>query len=359
MVVKGIFTALGIAAILATIAPFLKKDDWWIRAFDFPRVQICVFTTMLSIALFFIFGKGGFWLYLFILILIFCAGYQFVKIYPYTWLAKKQVIKNRQATEDSKISILVANVLTPNRRAADLLKIIKAKSPDIVLTLESDTWWEQQMQPLEADYPYRVKKPLDNLYGMHLYSRLALVSPEVKYLVEEDIPSIHTSVKMRNGHRLRLYCLHPTPPSPTESETSTERDAELLMVAKHIKQKEDSVIVAGDLNDVAWSRTTRLFQEISGLLDPRVGRGLFSTFHAKYPFIRWPLDHIFHSNDFTLVSIDRLPYFGSDHFPLFAEINYQPSADSFQEKPEAQAGDEEWAEEKIQKAVPEDSRLDE
>jgi endonuclease/exonuclease/phosphatase (EEP) superfamily protein YafD len=359
MVVKGIFTALGIAAILATIAPFLKKDDWWIRAFDFPRVQICVFTTMLSIALFFIFGKGGFWLYLFILILIFCAGYQFVKIYPYTWLAKKQVIKNRQATEDSKISILVANVLAPNRRAADLLKIIKAKSPDIVLTLESDTWWEQQMQPLEADYPYRVKKPLDNLYGMHLYSRLALVSPEVKYLVEEDIPSIHTSVKMRNGHRLRLYCLHPTPPSPTESETSTERDAELLMVAKHIKQKEDSVIVAGDLNDVAWSRTTRLFQEISGLLDPRVGRGFFSTFHAKYPFLRWPLDHIFHSNDFMLVSIDRLPYFGSDHFPLFAEINYQPGADSFQEKPEAQAVDEEWAEEKIKKAAPHGGQLSE
>ncbi|MGD9004186.1 MAG: hypothetical protein PVH94_07455, partial [Desulfobacterales bacterium] len=97
MVIKGIFTALGIAAILATIAPFLKKDDWWIRAFDFPRVQICIFTMILSIVLLFIFGKSGFWHYLFILILIVCAGYQLVKICPYSWLAKKQVIKNRQA----------------------------------------------------------------------------------------------------------------------------------------------------------------------------------------------------------------------------------------------------------------------
>ncbi|MDX1709453.1 MAG: endonuclease, partial [Desulfobacterales bacterium] len=230
MVVKSILIALSIAAILATLAPFLKKDDWWIRAFDFPRVQICIFTVMLSTALFFIFADSGNWHYGFILILILCAGYQLVKIYPYTWLAKNQVIRNRQAAKASKVSILVANVLTPNRRAGDLLKIIKTKSPDMVLTLESDEWWEQQLKPLEADYPYRVKKPLNNLYGMHLFSRLKLVDPEVKYLIEDDIPSIHTAVLMRNGHQLRLYCLHPTPPSPTESETSTERDAELLMV---------------------------------------------------------------------------------------------------------------------------------
>ena len=236
MAVKSIFAALCIAAILATAAPFLKKDDWWIRAFDFPRVQICVLTMMLAIALLFIFGDSGIWHYGLVLILILCAGYQWVKIYPYTWLAKKQVIRARPAARSSSVSVLVANVFTPNRRAADLLEIIQQKSPDMVLTLESDAWWEQKLRPLEADYPYRVKNPLDNLYGMHLYSRLELVNPEVKYLVEEDIPSIHTSVQMRNGHQLRLYCLHPTPPSPTESETSTERDAELLMVAKHISQ---------------------------------------------------------------------------------------------------------------------------
>ncbi len=34
--------------------------------------------------------------------------------------------------------------------------------------------WQEQLAVIEKDYPYRVPVPLDNLYGMHLYSRLPL-----------------------------------------------------------------------------------------------------------------------------------------------------------------------------------------
>ena len=33
--------------------------------------------------------------------------------------------------------------------------------------------------------------------------------------------------------------------------------------------------------------------------------------------MRWPLDHIFHSVRFELVDMERLPFIGSDHFPMF------------------------------------------
>jgi len=89
-------------------------------------------------------------------------------------------------------------------------------------------------------------------------------------------------------------------------------------MAKHVAAQTGPVIVAGDLNDVAWSATTRLFREISGLKDPRTGRGVFSTFNARYWFIRWPLDHIFVSEHFRLLDVNRLPDIGSDHFPLLA-----------------------------------------
>ena len=42
--------------------------------------------------------------------------------------------------------------------------------------------------------------------------------------------------------------------------------------------------MTGLLNGVAWSETTRLIRKISGLLDPRVGRQKFSTFHTDFWF---------------------------------------------------------------------------
>ena len=110
-------------------------------------------------------------------------------------------------------------------------------------------------------------------------------------------------------------------------------------MAKSVAETDAPVIVTGDLNDVAWSETTRLFRKISGLIDPRVGRGMFNTFHAGYWFIRFPLDHLFHSDHFTLSKICRLPGFGSDHFALLTELVYEAGRDIQQNGLDADADD--------------------
>jgi len=110
-------------------------------------------------------------------------------------------------------------------------------------------------------------------------------------------------------------------------------------------------IVTGDLNDVAWSATTSWMQKTGGLLDPRVGRGLFSTFHAKIPLLRWPLDHVFHTAHFKLVCLERLPDIGSDHFPVFARLSLNPEAVAEQNPPELTTEDFEQVEEKIEEAL--------
>jgi len=108
-------------------------------------------------------------------------------------------------------------------------------------------------------------------------------------------------------------------------------------------------VVTGDLNDVAWSETTRLFRKISGLLDPRIGRGMFNTFHADYPFIRWPLDHLFHSEHFTVKTIKRMPSIGSDHFPLLTTLVFSPKAIPENEGIDATAEDRSRADEIVEK----------
>ena len=331
----------------------IRRDEWWFRGADFPRLQI-LFVGLVALAgLLFINAEWTSVRELLLLGVIAAVAYQLKMVLPYTPVWKKQVLHVRQdqLNVEQQISLLVANVLTPNHKYHLLLEQIDHLQPDVVLTLETDQVWQEALKPIEADYPYRVAVPQDNLYGMHLYSRLPLADTEVKFILSDETPSIHATIRLRSGLSVQLYCLHPKPPSPTEAKDSTLRDAELLIVGDQIKDIDESCIVMGDLNDVAWSRTTRLFQRISGLLDPRVGRYFMNTFHADYPLLRWSLDHIFHSTDFGLVEMKRLPHIGSDHFPIYVVLQTGRIFEQKQQELEQTESDEDEAQQAIQEGI--------
>ncbi|WP_375584613.1 endonuclease/exonuclease/phosphatase family protein [Cyclobacterium xiamenense] len=339
-------------SMLAVAASMLKLGHWTVRMFDFPRLQL-LFLSLVTMVLFFIpFLNTNPWNMLLLAGVLGSVLFQARKIVPYTIFSRKEVRTSNRQENDDEISLLVSNVYTPNRNAGKLISLVRQYRPNLVLTLESDTWWEKQLDVLKPDYPHQIKIPLDNLYGMHLYANLPLENVKVRYLVKADIPSIHAEVVLPSGKKVQIHCLHPEPPSPSESDSSVPRDAELLIVGKNVKNGNQPVLVFGDLNDVAWSRTTRLFQKISGLLDPRKGRGFFNTFHAKYPFLRWPLDHIFLSSDFLLKRIKRLPSISSDHFPMYARFELAPGNGQDSEKEKLDSEEKEWTRETIDEANP-------
>ncbi|RDX35346.1 endonuclease [Kangiella sp. HD9-110m-PIT-SAG06] len=332
--------------VLCTLIPLSRNAKWWVRFFDFPRLQFSIFCIVLLAAELFWLDLLNLSSWILLLTTLGCFIYQAWWIFPYTKLAKPEV-KSSSSTTRSTISIVTANVLMTNRNARKLIDLVRRYNPHIVVTLETNDWWQSHLDKLEDTYQHTIKCPLDNLYGMHVYSRLPLENTKIQYLVEDDIPSMHAQAVLNNGDKIRVHFLHPAPPSPTENEESTERDAELVMVAKNIEKTCDShqpVIITGDMNDVAWSRTTRLFRKISGLLDPRIGRGIFNTFHAKYWFMRWPLDHLFHSEHFTLDKITRLPAYGSDHFALYTQLSLEPKQAPHQSGVDKEDGDEQIAE---------------
>lgn len=274
-------------------------------------------------------------------------AYLCFQVYPFTFLAKKQVIKAMRPNSEKSITLFIGNVFQDNRQAEEYLSSIQSVDPDLILLVETDAWWAERAEIFQDDYPHSLLVPLENTYGMLLYSKFELIDASIKFLVEKDIPSVHTCVKLPSGDLIRFHGLHPTPPVPGENPRSTERDKEILKVARAAKKSELPVIVAGDLNDVAWSYTTLLFSKISGLLDPRRGRGFFNTFHAQHRLMRFPLDHIFCSTDFTLLDIKRMPNCGSDHFPMLIQLQYEPKAANIQEEPQADAADLKTADEKI------------
>lgn len=338
---------LAVLVSLGTFAPHIRCDHWTIRGWDFPRLQLFVAGVALLAGLAAMGTSGWWWDGAVICLLAAAAIHGAVWMWPYTRLAAYQA---KPARGESALKVMVANVLMSNRRSDLLLAQIRRCNPDLVVAVETDQWWSDEISVLSDIYPHAVELPQDDTYGMVIRSRVPLVETRVEALVKPEIRSVHTGVELPDGRTAWLHAVHPKPPFPDEAEDSTGRDAELLIVGRRVSERGGPTVVLGDLNDVAWSRTTKLFQRESGLLDPRIGRGFFSTFHAKHWWMRWPLDHVFFSEHFRLREMKRLGPIGSDHFPIFVEFSYEPEDGNEQEPPDKDAGDEVAAERKIENA---------
>ncbi|HSP41095.1 MAG TPA: endonuclease/exonuclease/phosphatase family protein, partial [Gillisia sp.] len=222
--------------------------------------------------------------------------------------------------EENSIGILLANVLIENREASKLLQIIKDEDSDLILAMEVDQWWISELQGLKQDYPYFIEYPLDNAYGIALYSKFELAEDDVKFLHGEDVPSVHPKILLPSGKTIRFHGVHPVPPVPSSKypDNVGEKEVALIKVGKMVERDSLPSIVAGDFNDVSWSRTSRMFEGEGNLNNVRIGRGFYNSFDAQFFFLRWPLDHYFVTEEFSLLKLERLPKFNSDHFPMYA-----------------------------------------
>ena len=349
---ETILIFIALLFIAATILPMFRTGYWLVRIFDFPRGQIAA--GGLIILAFYVFGfnRANTSELLLLIALALAVIYQLYKIYPYTFFSRRQVLDSENHDPDRLFSILVSNIYRKNRDSERFIELVGIIKPDIICVLEPDDWWESKLSVLNNDYPFSNRHVSSDGYGMIFYTKLKAVSSEVNFIVEDHIPSIYSVLQLRSGDKIAFYCVHPDPPNPKYSEDTDERDAELLIIGEAVKKSRLPAVVAGDLNDVAWSHTTHLFQKMSGMLDPRIGRGLYNSFHAKNPAIRFPLDHVFVTESFRLVELKRLPGIGSDHFPIYVKLSFEPEkkAGQLQEKPRPDEDDTEEAREKILKA---------
>lgn len=321
--------------LFSVVISLIRNDFWLFKVFEYPRLQKI---TLAVITL-------GCWSFYWphytplhkalIAALIICIFYLAYKIFPYTLLAKKEMLSIKPGDQGHELRIFAANVLQTNTEYDKMLQQIRSCNPDIIFLLETNQAWADSMKSLEEDYPYQLLAPLENTYGLLFYSRLKLEGGKVLYRVKEDIPSIQTKIYLPSGKPFYIWGLHPEPPVPGENRYSTAKDKELMKVALEVRECDHPCFVFGDLNDVAWSYTTELFRKTSGLLDPRRGRGFYSTFSAHHWFVRFPLDYIFCSEHFGLVQMKRLPKNGSDHFATFTHLAFHPELKEQQSAPEA------------------------
>jgi endonuclease/exonuclease/phosphatase (EEP) superfamily protein YafD len=341
---------VGLVLSLFSFLPLIKTPLWWIRVLDFPRFHVALLLTGVLVAYLAFFGLGSSSEIAMVVVWVLAILNEMRFVYFFTPLAPREALRTEVEAPANSFKLMISNVRMTNRKYEKFLQLVLRTDPDLVLINEPNHAWHEHLQPeLDKRYPYAIKKPLENTYGMLLYSKFELLDSDIRFMVEDDIPSFYTVVKLPSGLLFDLYTVHPQPPRLMKN-TET-REAELLIAAKYAKKSPHPSVVAGDLNDVAWSSTTKLFKQISGLIDPRVGRGFYNTYNAFVPLFRYPLDHVFYDPAFRLVHMERLPKFGSDHFPILIELNYEPQEKEEQHQPKADVEDYQEANELIQEGL--------
>jgi len=307
---------------LATWLPLIKTHQWWIRIFDFPRLQITIFAIFTLGLVFIYLHNQPILFYVFLSIILASIIYQSLSMIRYTPFYPIRSEKAVLSDGKNSLSILMSNVKMDNEEYDRYLRLVEKADPDVILLNEVNQDWTDAISKLDTVYPFHIKHPLENTYGMILYSKYKLHNEVINFLVEPDIPSIYAQVELPSKNLVTLHCVHPEPPK-VGSDTY-ERDTEILLIGKRIIEENNPCIVIGDLNDVAWSYTSEMFQKKCNLLDPREGRGFYNTYNVFVPLLRFPLDHFFYTKDFRYIRLQRLEAFGSDHFPMMLRLEYIP-----------------------------------
>lgn len=315
-VLRFLLTGLSLLLMAVTWLPETQQPHWLFRAGDYVRLQATVVLVVLAALSIWFAPTNGWGVAL-------SAALGYTVVYNLAIIAPYLGSNTKQHAGPNSIKVLSVNVMQENTCYQALLDYIAQESPDVLLTLETNQDWEAALAPLSDTYPHQHRMAQENRYGMHLFSRLPLHQATTHYLVSEEIPSVEALLEAPDGHRFVFWGIHPPPPSPTEQPTARKKNAELMEVALRSALSKHPCLVVGDFNNVCWSRATRLFAHISGLTDARLRRGVWGTFPARWRWMRFPIDLLFHDPVFSLEAFKTGPYFGSDHLPLVACLSLQ------------------------------------
>ncbi|MGB8703553.1 MAG: endonuclease/exonuclease/phosphatase family protein, partial [Gillisia sp.] len=202
---------------------------WYSKVLDFPREQYLIAGLALLI-IFILLNKN--WnraSYFLVLGLLGTIAIQSTRVLPY--LIGKKTVPDAPAhfSEDNSFSIMIANVLIKNRDSQDFLKVVRKHNPDIVMAMEVNKWWIQQLSPLKKKYSYVVEIPNEAAYGLALYSRFPLKNKEIKYLKHQNVPSLHCDVTLPGGKKFRFHAVHPVAPFPSDKYPDNEGEDEVAL----------------------------------------------------------------------------------------------------------------------------------
>ena len=240
------------------------------------------------------------------------------------------------------LQVVSFNVWGDNTQLDDVEAWLRAVRADVVLLQEiPDVYADNQVPGLADLYPYQVSQPTsERRWGNLCLSRHPI-------LAVEDLPGAGMPAQQRitidyEGHVIAMYNVHLAMPigAPRFSHlpdnfvmeiasryNPSARNTEIRRLLRRLQTEPHPYIVAGDFN---MSEHTVIYAEIAARMTDvyrACSWGIGGTWPVavveELPSYLPPLlrvDYVWHSEYFRAVRAQRGPEMGSDHLPLYTQL---------------------------------------
>lgn len=210
-----------------------------------------------------------------------------------------------------------------------LVQTLRSSGADIIGLQEITTAQAEAIDRRLADiYPYRILFG-DGIPGKGLLSKYPILSYEQLHFYP-DRPDLMATIQMLDGE-LTVIIAHPPPPrfhsDGIYMNAATRRQLDALL---SLATQKGPVIMLGDFNMTALSQD-HLRMRMHGLVDAYQVSGQGPGFTLPMRWRSIPLlpmarvDYIWHSDHFHSVNSWIGDPTGSDHLPVFSQIQWKPA----------------------------------
>ena len=233
-------------------------------------------------------------------------------LFPFFWP------RSREEANSNVLRVVSLNVLTSNQNYEKITTYLRASNADIVLLSEIEPELMTVIKTSLADlYPHVYNEAMEGTHGLAFISRLPFVKTETIILDERHHRFLTAELEWQ-GKRFKIYGSHPH--APLAGRWARSRNEEIEVIREHIKQETKPHILLGDFNASPWSTPMAQLFAQTNLRHGALGFGIYPTWRYRTMLLGAPIDHILVSEDWQVSAYKVQRDVGSDHFPVFAEL---------------------------------------
>jgi endonuclease/exonuclease/phosphatase (EEP) superfamily protein YafD len=209
------------------------------------------------------------------------------------------------------------------------IEYIESQDVDVILLLEVTPKSLSNLQSSLSRYRIVASEPRENSHGSAMLvpnepsKSIEVLATQIVHLPERsDRPMLEAMIRW-GGQEVAILGIQliRSRNSGSSAFQTVEFDAIADWSIRQHQEGKREVIAIGDFNSTPWSGRFREFLNQTNLRNSQRGFGLQPTWHAILPSpLMIAIDHCLHSQSMTTVNRATGPNIGSDHLPIFVEL---------------------------------------